>query len=97
MPNQASRKHLVQSVYLFSPNQISLTFSPANCLTIIIFVFVAGDGSPYMIFEYMEHGDLTEVLRRNDPCLGSEYHIKLRQVCVRWPGSQCYVYFRIYL
>ena len=48
----------------------------------VIVLKIAEDDSPYMIFEYMEHGDLTEVLRRNDPCLGAKYHIRLRQVCM---------------
>ena len=30
-------------------------------------LFADAEGNPYMIFEFMEHGDLTELLRRNDP------------------------------
>ena len=70
-----------------SVTEMNLLTYNLNCILVrdefqyIIFEF-SGDESPYMIFEYMEHGDLTEVLRRNDPCLGSKNHIRLRQVCV---------------
>ncbi|KAK2142276.1 hypothetical protein LSH36_978g00013 [Paralvinella palmiformis] len=61
--------------------KIMSSFDHENILK-LIGVVPTKDDSPYMIFEYMEHGDLTEVLRRNDPCLGAKYHIRLRQVYI---------------
>ena len=36
--------------------------------------------SPYMVFEYMEYGDLADLLRKNDPSLGADRHFDLKQV-----------------
>ena len=33
-----------------------------------------------MVFEYMEHGDLADLLRKNDPSLGADRHFDLKQV-----------------
>ena len=39
--------------------------------------------SPYMVFEYMEYGDLAELLRKNDPAFSrGEYEISLKQVII---------------
>ena len=43
-------------------------------------IFVSDDDWPCMVFEYMEYGDLTEFLRRNDPFLGFKTTIDLKQV-----------------
>lgn len=37
---------------------------------LVLFSHITGlEGTPYMIFEYMLHGDLAELLRRNDPVM----------------------------
>ncbi len=41
---------------------------------------ILDEDSPYMIFEYMEYGDLADLLRRNDPALGSDRQLELKQV-----------------
>ena len=33
-----------------------------------------------MVFEYMEHGDLADLLRRNDPAIGRGQSVELKQV-----------------
>ena len=38
------------------------------------------EDSPYMLFEYMEYGDLANLLRRNDPSLGKDSPIELKEV-----------------
>ncbi len=35
-----------------------------------------------MVFEYMEHGDLADVLRSNDPAMGRTHVVQLREVRV---------------
>ncbi|CAL1534504.1 unnamed protein product, partial [Lymnaea stagnalis] len=47
--------------------EIMATFDHDNILKLLGIVVQGQDGSPYMIFEYMDHGDLSELLRRNDP------------------------------
>ena len=44
-------------------------------------VFVSdGMSSPYMVFELMELGDLTQLLRNNDPQFGDKCEIQLGNV-----------------
>ena len=43
-------------------------------------VLFTEDGGPYMVFELMELGDLTELLRRNDPRLNESCALQLRTV-----------------
>ena len=47
----------------------------------LLYKFTEAD-SPYMVFEYMEHGDLADLLRKNDPSLGTERYFELKQVTV---------------
>lgn len=50
-------------------------------LTTYCYITDVGD-SPHMIFEYMIHGDLAELLRRNDPVMRkNEHDFKLQKVC----------------
>ncbi|RUS83994.1 hypothetical protein EGW08_008255, partial [Elysia chlorotica] len=48
--------------------EIMSAFDHDNILKLIGIVVKGAEGNPYMIFELMEYGDLTELLRRNDPC-----------------------------
>lgn len=41
------------------------------------------EDSPYMVFEYMEYGDLADLLRKNDPIHGREKTLDLKQVKTR--------------
>ena len=41
---------------------------------------ILDDDAPYMVFEYMEHGDLADLLRRNDPAIGRGQSVELKQV-----------------
>ena len=43
-------------------------------------VLFTEDGGPYMVFELMELGDLTELLRRNDPRLNESCALQLQTV-----------------
>ncbi|GFR92288.1 trk-like receptor tyrosine kinase [Elysia marginata] len=47
--------------------EIMSSFDHDNILKLLGIVTQGAEGNPYMIFEFMEHGDLTELLRRNDP------------------------------
>jgi hypothetical protein len=38
--------------------------------------------SPFMVFEYMEYGDLAALLQANDPCSGVTPKVKLVEVRV---------------
>ena len=53
------------------------------------------DDAPYMVFEYMEHGDLADLLRRNDPAIGSGpcKAVELKQV--RTTIGFCLIYMYI--
>lgn len=53
-----------------------------TCQTNSYFHYIPDVGdSPYMIFEYMIHGDLAELLRRNDPVMRkNENDFKLQKV-----------------
>ena len=43
-------------------------------------VLFTEDGGPYMVFELMELGDLTQLLRNNDPQFGDKCEIQLGNV-----------------
>ena len=74
------------SYFLYRPSHLD-----SNFLVFVIFIsisqlfssglchFTEAD-SPYMVFEYMEHGDLADLLRKNDPSLGADRHFDLKQV-----------------
>ncbi|NP_001191591.1 Trk-like receptor tyrosine kinase [Aplysia californica] len=51
--------------------EIMSAFDHDNILKLLGIVVQGVEGAPYMVFEYMEHGDLSELLRRNDPHLRS--------------------------
>ena len=42
--------------------------------------FIPDDDAPYMVFEYMEHGDLADLLRSNDPSIGRSQSMQLKEV-----------------
>ena len=44
-----------------------------------------------MVFEYMEHGDLADLLRKNDPSLGGDRYFELKQVRVRGSATVYYI------
>ena len=46
----------------------------------LIMYRIVDDDAPYMVFEYMEHGDLADLLRRNDPAIGRGQAVELKQV-----------------
>ncbi|XP_059167327.1 tyrosine-protein kinase transmembrane receptor Ror-like [Physella acuta] len=47
--------------------EIMASFDHDNILKLLGIVVQGTGGTPYMIFEYMDHGDLSELLRKNDP------------------------------
>ncbi|GFO05529.1 trk-like receptor tyrosine kinase [Plakobranchus ocellatus] len=47
--------------------EIMSAFDHDNILKLLGVAMPGAEGNPCMIFEFMEHGDLTELLRRNDP------------------------------
>lgn len=49
--------------------EIMSNFSHDNILSLLGVITKDVGDSPYMIFEYMIHGDLAELLRRNDPVM----------------------------
>ncbi|KAL3854022.1 hypothetical protein ACJMK2_013304 [Sinanodonta woodiana] len=49
--------------------EIMSAFEHDNILKLLGIVTPASGDTPYMIFEYMVHGDLAQLLRRNDPSI----------------------------
>nr|XP_022327491.1 tyrosine-protein kinase transmembrane receptor Ror-like isoform X2 [Crassostrea virginica] len=60
--------------------EIMSNFNHDNILSLLGVITKDVGDSPYMIFEYMIHGDLAELLRRNDPVMRkSENDFKLQK------------------
>jgi len=58
--------------------EIMSAFDHENILRLMGVVAIEED-SPYMVFEYMEYGDLADVLRKNDPNLDKGKPLDLKQ------------------
>ncbi|OPL33559.1 skeletal kinase-like receptor tyrosine protein, partial [Mytilus galloprovincialis] len=50
---------------------IMSAFDHENILKLIGIIQRGPTETPYMVFEYMVHGDLADLLRRNDPAMRS--------------------------
>lgn len=49
--------------------EIMSAFDHDNILKLLGTVSTGNSDTPYMVFEYMKHGDLAELLRKNDPAM----------------------------
>ncbi|XP_022244265.1 tyrosine-protein kinase transmembrane receptor Ror-like [Limulus polyphemus] len=49
--------------------EIMSTFNHENIITLVGVVMKDTGSTPWMVFEYMQYGDLAELLRSNSPCL----------------------------
>lgn len=59
--------------------EIMSAFDHDNILKLLGTVSSGNNDTPYMVFEYMKHGDLAELLRKNDPVMKSDAPILLLQ------------------
>ena len=54
-------------------------------------MFSGNRDTPYMVFEYMLHGDLAELLRKTDPSIrGSEPSVNLSKVSITYTSKLNY-------
>ena len=57
----------------------------------LIIIFSGNRDTPYMVFEYMLHGDLAELLRKTDPSIrGSEPSVNLSKVRITYTSKLNY-------
>ncbi|XP_052237242.1 tyrosine-protein kinase transmembrane receptor Ror-like [Dreissena polymorpha] len=60
--------------------EIMSAFDHENILKLLGTVQTGTDETPYMVFEYMLHGDLAELLRKNDPSIRQEKTLLLERI-----------------
>ena len=80
-PGTMPIEHLRRKKTFWSKTHLVYASQAFNFVFYYFFLFWLSDNHcPYMVFEYMEYGDLTELLRCNDPFSAKGPKLEIKQV-----------------